>query len=204
MGNQSLILHQDFYLRPVQEVARRLLGQKLVRISNGQRTSGLIVETEAYDGEDDQACHAHSGRTERNQMMYSAGGRAYVYFTYGMHWMLNCVCGQGGYPAAVLVRAILPLEGIEHICQRRKGIAEKHWCDGPAKLTKALEITGELNGIDLCDEHSDLFIEKYAEVPDRMVKTTTRVGIQYAGEPWRSKPWRYLAAETGVKSMLSI
>ena len=94
----------------MQQVARDLLGQRLVRLLNGQRVSGLILEAEAYDGESDLACHARSGRTERNSMMYGDAGHAYIYFTYGMHWMLNCVCGPAGYPAAVLLRAILPLE----------------------------------------------------------------------------------------------
>jgi len=181
-----------------------LLGQRLVRLSGDQRAGGIIIESEAYDGEKDQACHAHSGMTERNRVMYAAGGRAYVYFTYGMHWMLNCVCGQSGYPAAVLIRAILPLEGVELISNRRSGIEESHWCDGPAKLTKALDITGEMNGADLCDPQSGLIIEKGLSIPDAMVRISTRIGIQYAAEPWRSKPWRFLVSPNDVKALLSI
>ena len=153
------IIQRDFYLRPVQAAARDLLGQHLVRIIDGERVAGIICETEAYDGEQDLACHARSGKTERNRVMYEQGGLAYVYFTYGMHWMLNCVCGPSGYPAAVLIRAIVPSENLAYIRQRRSGIAEKHWTDGPAKLTKALAIDGSLNGSDLCLPESGLFIE---------------------------------------------
>ncbi len=181
-------------MQPVQQAAKALLGQRLVRSSGRERIAGIILETEAYDGENDQACHARSGLTERNRMMYESGGRAYVYFTYGMHWMLNCVCAPAGYPAAVLIRAILPVENIDFIQRRREGIPEKNWCDGPAKLTKALEIDRRLNGADLCDARSGLFIEKGFEIPDELVRQTARIGIQYSGEPWVSVPWRFVVS----------
>jgi DNA-3-methyladenine glycosylase len=197
-------LERDFYLRPVQQVARDLLGQRLVRLVDGQRVSGLILEAEAYDGESDLACHAHSGRTERNAMMYGEAGHAYVYFTYGMHWMLNCVCGSAGYPAAVLIRAILPLEGLEFIASRRAGIAEKLWCDGPAKLTKALSIDKHQNGADLCSQKDAIFIKKGPEIPEEDVRRTARIGIQYAGEPWVSQPWRFVASAQAVRDRSGI
>ncbi len=188
----------------MQQAARGLLGQRLVRVVDGQRVSGLILETEAYDGESDQACHARSGRTERNAMMYGAAGHAYVYFTYGMHWMLNCVCGPVGYPAAVLLRAILPLEGLDFIAARRSGIAEKLWCDGPAKLTKALSIDKDQNGADLCSPKDEIFIEKGPEIPEKDVQRTPRIGIQYAGEPWLSQPWRFVVSARAVRTRLEI
>ena len=202
--NQESILGHDFYLNPVQQVARDLLGQRLVRTINGERIAGIILETEAYDGEKDQACHARSGKTERNRMMYEEGGRAYVYFTYGMHWMLNCVCGSAGYPAAVLIRSILPTQNLDFIRQKRGKIAEKHWCDGPAKLTKSLSIDSSLNGIDLCDPQSGLNIQKGLEIPEGIIQRTPRIGIPYSGEPWVSLPWRFVVQTVGVKKRLGI
>ena len=198
------ILKREFYLRPVQQVARELLGQRLVRVIDGQHVSGIILETEAYDGESDQACHARSGRTERNAMMYGEAGHAYVYFTYGMHWMLNCVCGPAGYPAAVLLRAILPLEGLDFIAARRAGIAEKLWCNGPAKLTKALAIEKRQNGADLCSLKDSLFIEKEPQISEEKVQRTPRIGIQYAGEPWVSRPWRLVVSAEAARARLNI
>ncbi len=196
--NTGKIIQRDFYLQSVQDAARQLLGQRLVRRIGSERIAGIIIETEAYDGEQDLACHAHSGKTERNRMMYEEGGRAYVYFTYGMHWMLNCVCGPRDYHAADLIRAILPDENTAFIQRRREGIPEKHWCDGPAKLTKALAIDGSLNGADLCDPDSMLTIEAGIRIPEEVVQTTARIGIQYSGEPWASKPWRFLLPADAV------
>jgi DNA-3-methyladenine glycosylase len=187
-----LILTRNFYRRPVQTVARELLGKRLVRQFDNQIAAGIIIEAEAYDGEQDQACHARSGKTPRNAMMYGEAGRAYVYFTYGMHWMLNCVSSEDGYPAAVLLRAIHPVEGIEIIRENRNGINFKHWCDGPAKLTHALGISGEHNGNDLCDHSSPFFIEEGLTITDNDIRTTPRIGIQNTPEPWLSKPWRYV------------
>jgi len=196
-----MVLKRDFYLRSVQEVARDLLGKQLVRLSGKQKISGYIIETEAYDGEKDEACHAHSGKTERNKVMYGPGGHAYIYFTYGMHWMLNCVVEESGYPAAVLIRSIQPVNGLDFIRERRKPIPQDHWTDGPAKLTKALDITGELNGVDLCSKNGGLYIEDGWTIPEGQVYTSPRIGIQYAPEPWKSKEWRfyteYLNGEEG-------
>jgi DNA-3-methyladenine glycosylase len=187
-----LPLSQAFYHRQVQTVARELLGKRLVRMLDGQKAAGIIIETEAYDGEQDQACHARSGKTARNEAMYGAAGRAYVYFTYGMHWMLNCVSGEDGYPAAVLIRAIHPVEGIDFIQRNRSAVEKKRWCDGPAKLTKALAISGEFNGINLCDPNGPLFIEEGREFKDDEIQTTRRIGIQNTPEPWLSQPWRFV------------
>ena len=190
---QGTPLPREFYDRPVLQVARDLLGMRLVRKLGRQRVAGIILETEGYDGESDLACHAHVGRTKRNEMMFGAPGHAYVYFTYGMHWLLNCVTGREGYAAAVLIRAIQPVEGIEVIASNRLPAKEKDWCNGPAKLASALQIDKALNGADLCSPHSPLLIEYSPAIPDQNVHTLPRVGINSVPEPWRSKPWRFLA-----------
>jgi DNA-3-methyladenine glycosylase len=185
-------LGRDFYMCEPLAVARNLIGKHLVSHIHGIRVSGLIYETEAYDGEQDLACHARTGKTERNAIMYEEGGHAYVYFTYGMHWMFNCVTGATGWPAAVLVRAIIPTEGIEIIRSVREPIPQKHWCDGPGKLTQALGITGEHNGVDLCRSNA-IVIENGYDIADAKVRVTARVGIDRTPEPWKSKPWRFIA-----------
>lgn len=197
-----MILPREFYSRPVQIVARDILGKQLIHLVGNQRVGGIILEAEAYDGEQDLACHARVGRTDRNKVMYFQEGHAYVYFTYGMHWMLNCVTGEIGYPSAVLIRSIMPNEGLEFIKNQRPDAPEKVWCNGPAKLTKALAITGELNGSDLCDPKGTLFIENGVEISERMVKITPRVGIQSTPEPWLSKPWRYIADLSKDKNLI--
>src|SRR5947209_4166821 len=144
-------LSRRFFARPTLSVARELLNQRLVRVHEGERLSGIIVETEAYVGEDDSAAHSFHGRTARTAIMYGAPGHAYVYFTYGMHWMLNIVTEPAGFPAAVLIRAIEPDEGLP-IMQSRRGprAAPARLTDGPAKLAQALGIDKALNGHDLC------------------------------------------------------
>ena len=186
-----MILPRNFFRREVQTVARELLGKRLVRQIGNLQAAGYIIEAEAYDGEQDQACHARVGKTRRNAMMYGEAGRAYVYFTYGMHWMLNCVSADDGYPAAVLIRAIHPVEGLDIMSKNRAGVSESQLSNGPAKLTKALEITGDLNGIDLCDPGSPLRIEEGIEIPDKNIQISARVGIQSTPEPWLSIPWRF-------------
>lgn len=161
------------------------------RLMDGKRISGLIVEAEAYDGEADLACHARAGRTPRTEVMYGRPGRAYVYFTYGMHWCLNCVTGPEGYPAAVLLRAIRPDEGLEMIAARRAGRSQPEWCNGPGKLTQALGIDGTLNGVDLTAQAGGLWIEAGKAVAEEDVLVGPRVGIQNVPEPWRSKAWRF-------------
>jgi DNA-3-methyladenine glycosylase len=186
-------LAEPFYARSVLEVAPDLLGRRLVRVLDGVRLAGYIVETEAYNGADDLACHARSGRTRRNAVMFGPPGRAYVYFTYGLHWMLNCVAHPEGDPAAVLIRAILPSEGLAIIASRRAGRPRQQWTDGPAKLCQALAIDGSFNSADLTDTHSGLWIEPGYALPAEAVRSGPRVGIDYAGEPWVSMPWRYMA-----------
>lgn len=192
-----LCLPEEFYLADPTVVARELLGKRLVRRIDDLRISGLITETEAYRGEEDLACHARSGMTQRNAVMYGLPGRAYIYFTYGMHWLLNAVCGPQGFPAAVLVRALEPVVGKEFIAGRRPGAKPTDWCSGPARLCKALDISGNMNGVYLCDADSPLMIEEANRVDDADVVVSPRVGIQYAPEPWRSMPWRFKLEQAG-------
>jgi DNA-3-methyladenine glycosylase len=191
----SVCLTQEFYNRPTLTVARELLGMRLVRILEGIRLSAIILETEAYIGEADLGCHAKSGRTRRNAVMYGPPGYAYVYFTYGMHWMLNAVTEPAGFPAAVLIRAIRPLEGLDIISSRRQGLDTL----GPAKLTRALGIGSALNGADLCEPHSGLWIEPAAPVAAADILTSPRVGLYTVPEPWKSIPWRFRTNEVGKK-----
>jgi DNA-3-methyladenine glycosylase len=182
----------SFYDRDVVSVARELLGMRLVRTLNGVRLSGYILETEAYRGEEDLACHARAGRTARTSIMYGPPGRAYVYFTYGMHWCLNCVTSADGFPAAVLIRGVMPVEGLDCIASLRANRPQADWCNGPGKLTQAFAIDGSLNGDDLCDTQGALWIETGHPVQDQAVIAGPRVGINRVAEPWRSIPWRFL------------
>jgi DNA-3-methyladenine glycosylase len=185
-------LSRDFFARPTLAVARAVLGMRLVRIQDGQRISGVITEAEAYIGQTDLGCHARAGRTPRTSVMYGPPGHAYVYFTYGMHWMLNFVTEAEGFPAAVLIRAMHPLEGLEVIAARRTGRAQAIWTDGPAKLCQALGIDGRLNGVDLCAPQAELFVEQGDPISDECVTIGPRVGLTSVPEPWKSMPWRFL------------
>lgn len=185
-------LPRSFFSRHTLLVARDLLGKRLVRVQDDMRISGLITETEAYRGEEDLACHARAGLTRRTQVMYGPAGHAYVYFTYGMHWLLNFITEEQGFPAAVLLRAIFPVEGSQVIASRRAGIAAARWTDGPAKVCQALGIDGAMNGLDLCAPGGQLFIEDESPIPDSRVTITPRVGLNQVPEPWKSIPWRYL------------
>jgi DNA-3-methyladenine glycosylase len=181
-------LSRDFYDRPALSVARELIGARLVRILNGRRLVGLITETEAYVGPQDLGCHAHIGKTRRNAVMFGPPGHAYVYFTYGNHWMLNCVTEREDFPAAVLIRAIQPIEGAETMSQRRQG----RDTFGPGKLTQALGITIRENGADLTKRGADIWVEAGPPVPNSAVTKGPRVGLNTVPEPWKSKPWRFL------------
>ena len=184
------ILDRKFYRRDTLQVARALIGKKLVRQIKGLELAGMIVETEAYCGEADSACHAHRGKTPRNTVMFGEPGYAYVYFTYGMHYMLNLVTEAAGRPCAVLVRAILPLAGIEEMEARRKRKGAE-LTNGPAKLCQAFSIDKALNGWDLT-RGKELWVEDYKKIPAESIITTSRIGIDYAKKEHRDAPWRFL------------
>jgi DNA-3-methyladenine glycosylase len=184
-------LQRDFFNRDTINVARDLLGTQLVRLENGQRLAGVIIETEAYRGEEDLACHARSGMTPRTEVMYGPPGHAYVYLNYGIHWLLNFVTEAKGKPAAVLIRGLEPTEGLEVIARRRDGRPRPEWTNGPAKLTQALSIDKRFSKADHCVPDAQLFVEAGERVPDRDVITGPRVGIDSVPEPWRSIPWRF-------------
>lgn len=184
-------LSRKFYARPTPQVARELLGQRLVRLGNGQRLAGLITETEAYVGEADLACHARAGRTLRTDVMYGPPGHAYVYFNYGMHWMLNVVTEHTGFPAAVLIRAMQPVEGIDLMRRHRRNPPDRQLANGPGKLAQALAINGTLHGADLCAREAELFIEAAPGLPDSQIILGPRVGIDKVPEPWKSVQWNF-------------
>ena len=184
-------LTRAFFSRPTRTVAREILGCLLVRYLNGHRLSGIIVEAEAYIGEKDLACHAKAGRTPRTEVMYGPAGFSYVYFTYGMHWMLNVVTESKDFPAAVLIRAIQPMEGVDVMRRLRGGKETSNLCSGPAKLTQALDITRAHNGLDLCQPSSSISIEPYRAYPSSSIVVGPRIGLENTPEPWKSKPWRY-------------
>ncbi len=205
-------LKRAFFNRPTLVVARELLGQRLVRLEDGQRLTGRITETEAYVGQTDLACHARAGRTARTEVMYGPPGIAYVYFTYGMHWLLNVVTEAEGFPAAVLIRGMQPEEGAA-VMQRRRALARAdgnglrqplaplgRLTDGPAKLTQALQVDGTWNGHDLCGHRARLFVEPAARVHDRQVITGPRIGLNKTPEPWKSIAWNFKAVPGGQRA----
>ena len=182
---------RPFFARPAVTVARELLGQRLVRLDEGRRLAGTICEVEAYSGESDLGCHCRHGRTGRTRVMYGPPGYTYVYFTYGMHWCLNFVVEEEGFPAVVLIRAVVPTEGLEIIEMRRGQQPRLRWTDGPGKICQALAITGSLNGVDLCAEQAVLWVERADAIPDPLVMCGSRVGLNKVPEPWKSIPWRF-------------
>ena len=189
-------LPHKFYNRPTLTVARELIGARLVRILDGVKLVGIITETEGYIGEEDLGCHAKAGRTPRTLPMYGLPGHAYVYFTYGNHWMLNAVTEQEGFPAAVLIRAIWPIEGAEVMSARREG----RDTFGPGKLCQALGIGKGENNADLTATAQSLWIEAGVKVPDSAVTISPRVGLYTVPEPWKSKPWRFWIRERRIES----
>ena len=179
-------LSTDFYNRPTLDVTADLIGKVLVHNTRSGVAAGMIVEAEAYIGEDDPACHAAPGRTRRNEPLYGSPGVAYVYLNYGMHYLVNAVTEAKGAPAAVLIRALAPLDGIPLMVKRRangKPIHETELCRGPGNLTKALGITLKENRLDLTT--SRLWIEDRGLEPGRL-SWGTRIGItRGADRPWR-------------------
>jgi DNA-3-methyladenine glycosylase len=198
----STRLPPEYFAQHTVSLARDLLGKRLVRLDNGQRLAGIIVEAEAYRGQTDLGCHAKAGLTPRTRVMFGPPGHAYIYFTYGMHWMLNFVSEPAGFPAAVLIRAIWPTEGIPQIAARRPGQPRFAWTDGPAKLCQALGIDKALNGVNLCTPDAVLFVESSVPIPDASVTISPRVGLNNVPEPWKSIPWRFRVQQDALKTHL--
>jgi DNA-3-methyladenine glycosylase len=170
------ILPRAFYDRETELVARDMLGTVLECETEDGIASGVIVETEAYLGEHDLACHAAIGRTARTEHLYGPPGISYVYFIYGMYWCFNAVTREAGQPSAVLVRALEPLDGIALMHKRRPRIkSDIDLTNGPGKLCKALGITGRMTGKSL--QSKPLVIREGESVPDDQVEVTTRIGI---------------------------
>lgn len=219
-------LPRKFFLRPTLEVARDLLGKLLVlRDRDGQELIGEINEVEAYIGRDDPACHAAVGRTRRNDVMFWQGGHAYVYFTYGMYHCLNVITEEEGFPAAVLIRSLIPRRGLRAMKARRGAVRNRgqnggkakecvkikdaakltsqNICNGPGKLCLALGLDLKQNGVDLV-KNEDFFLADQGKTV-RRPQVATRIGISKGKDlPWRffygmSRPHRKASRLTGAK-----
>lgn len=181
----------EFYLREdVVQIAQELLGKVVVTQWNGERTSGRIVETEAYAGESDRASHASKGRTGRTEVMFGEGGKAYVYLCYGIHQMFNIVTNMKDVPHAILIRALEPLEGIDVMLQRTsKKVLDHTLTRGPGNVGKALGFHTTQCGFSLQDER--LFIaDDGFQVPQEKIGVSPRIGVAYAGED-AFRPYRF-------------
>jgi len=175
------ILTKSFFERDTVAVARELLGKPLCRrLESGRILRSRITETEAYDGFEDKASHAHRGATTRNVVMFGHAGRAYLYLCYGVHWLLNLTTREEGYPAAVLIR------GIEAT-------------SGPGRLTKHLKLDGALNQ-KVLNRVNGLWVEDAEALDGACIEAGPRVGIDYAGEEWAGKPWRFIARPEGGRT----
>ncbi|MDR2122104.1 MAG: DNA-3-methyladenine glycosylase [Flavobacteriaceae bacterium] len=164
-------INTKFFQQDALTVAQELLGKILIRVfDKGELTQHIITETEAYLGEEDLACHASKGRTTRTEILYHEGGKVYVYLIYGMYWMLNFVTGTENHPQAVLIRSV-----------------EK--CEGPGRVGKLLQLNKDFYGEDLALSKR-IWVENSGITPD--FKTTSRIGVDYAGEVWKNKPWRFI------------
>lgn len=163
-------LNLEFYTQDVLCVAPELLGKAIVLEKNGSSESFVITETEAYKGMEDLACHASKGRTPRTEVMFHQGGKLYIYLIYGVHWMLNIVTGKKDTPQAVLIRSV-------------KG------CEGPGRLTKKLGVDKSFYGENLMTSKR-IWLEDFGFQPE--YTQTPRIGIDYAGDFWKKKPWRFI------------
>lgn len=185
------LLPFSFYSNPdVVDASRQLLGKVLCSDVNGTYTSGIIIETEAYCGRDDRACHANNGlRTDRTEVMYGDPGHAYIYLCYGIHHLFNVVTNKNGLADAILIRSVKPLDGIDIIKERRGNKRTPSLADGPGKLTQALGITTSFNKTYL--SNPPVWIEdRGISVNPADINASPRIGVDYAGEDAK-KPWRF-------------
>ncbi|MBR5914069.1 MAG: DNA-3-methyladenine glycosylase [Selenomonadaceae bacterium] len=184
--------NREFYLRSGLEVARDLIGKKLVHNSPEGLTSGIIVETEAYMGAIDAAAHSYKGLTERTKIQYGLGGYVYVYLIYGMYVCMNVVANIEEIPECVLIRALQPLDGVDLMKIRRKKNNLRDLCSGPGKLTQAMGITKNHYGIDLCGD--EIFIEEVENfIPN--ITATKRINVDYAGDA-ANYLWRFILTDS--------
>lgn len=188
-------LARTFFARPTVELARALLGVRLVRRAADGLSIGRIVETEAYGGPEDGASHARAGRTMRTGPMFGPVGHAYVYLVYGMHYCLNVVGYADAEAGAVLIRAVEPLEGIGAMRARRARPSEAvaRLCAGPARLCQAFAVDRQFDGHDLT-AGEELWLAAAPAAAQEAVSSGTRVGVDYAGDGWADRPWRFWLA----------
>ena len=177
-------LNQNFFNQPTLKVAENLLGKFLVRKYKNKEILVMVTEVEAYDGLKDKASHAHKGKTERNKIMFGKSGRFYIYFSYGMHWMLNIVTGQKNYPAAILIRGGIIYQN------NNKNFKEPVLLNGPAKLTKYLKIGKKFNNKIAGKKTGLWFEDKGIKITRSQIKKSKRIGVEYAGE-WADKQYRF-------------
>jgi len=194
---KTIKLKRSFYNRPTLDVTRDLLGKILIYRRNGVKLGGRLVELEAYIGEDDPACHACRGMSPRNKIMYGQAGILYVYFTYGNHHMLNFVTERKGFPAAVLIRGMEPLYGVEIMKQNRGVDKLTNIASGPGKLAQALGVTTDQKGIDLIGDNIYVIDDK---TPIGDIWCSSRIGI---GDNGTDKLWRYFIKDNPHVSKMS-
>ncbi len=193
-------LTREFFTRAdTVQIARDLLGKTLVvPDENGERVSGIIVETEAYLGIEDKAAHSYNNRrTKRTETMFAVGGTAYIFFIYGIYYQFNVVAGEAGTPHAVLIRAVEPLESIEKMRERRGQMKDQNLTSGPGKLCIALGIDKTFNNLDLLGDQT--WLEEGAKISDGEIVSGKRIGIDYA-EEYAEKPWRFWLKENSFVS----
>ena len=189
-------LERIFYLRSGVEVARDLIGKKLVHNSPEGLTGGIIVETEAYLGVNDAAAHAYKGLTKRTKIIFGKGGYAYVYMIYGKNFCFNVVANVENIPDAVLIRALQPTDGLDLMQKRRNKINLHDLCSGPGKLAQAMNITKSHYGVDLCGD--EIFIETTNIIPN--ITATKRINIDYAGDA-ANYLWRFVMTDSEFLSV---
>jgi len=183
-------LNREFFKRKTEIVARELLGKLLIHEKDERKYKGIIVETEAYIGPHDKACHASKGKTERTKVMFKDAGTWYVYMIYGFYYCLNIVTENKDYPSAVLIRAVEPKGGIEFMMKNREKKNIHNLTNGPGKLCQAFGIDKDNNDSSAVDSSSTLYVYKGIDVPENKVKRTKRIGVDYAKE-WKDKLLRF-------------
>ena len=189
-------LDRNFYLRSGLDVAKDLIGKKLIRKTAEGLTAGIIVETEAYMGKIDAAAHSYKNITERTKIFYDEGGFAYIYLIYGKNFCFNVVANKKDIPEAILIRALEPTEGIDLMKSRRNKNNLRDLCSGPGKLCQAMAITKNLYGADLCGD--EIFIEEKIFKPK--ITATKRINIDYAGDA-KNYLWRFILTDSKFLSV---